>query len=251
MVKKLLLALAVGTAAVPSARAQGGAAATLVSAAGSVTVTAGNAATKAAPPMALADGAKITTGADGSALVLFASGSKMQLAGNSVFLYQAETKADTTVQLLQGLLTGWIKNLNGRRLNIRMPTSVASVRGTVLTCATDGKRSRVDLFSGSVRLTDRFGRQNEMSSRQRATITLERGIISTGSLPPNARAPAEPPAAGPAPAEKPKAADKKKAAAAPPPSTESPASPPALQPVAPPSPEQQQSVANPVSPSAP
>jgi hypothetical protein len=132
-------------------------------------------------------------------VIILANGSKLQIKENSVFVYTSQTAAATNISLLKGVLTGWIKNMNVRRLNVRTPTAVASVRGTVLSAFAATTGSHFELYEGSVLVTDNFGRSTMMSEGQRTEISSSRGLIGTSSLPQGTKPPIEPPVTLPQP----------------------------------------------------
>lgn len=173
--------------------AAGARAAVLASASGTVTVTAGSARGPAKAGAPLPSGAKVETGPGAEALVLLADGTKVRVGPDSVFAFEGEGGRATDLRLAEGFLTAWVRKMRGRRLNIRTPAAVAAVRGTVTSAEHRRGRSRFALFTGSLWVTDRFGRSTEMTPGQASEIHFERGLAGTTPLPPGTRPPEEPP----------------------------------------------------------
>lgn len=225
--------------------------AVIASVVGGATLTVGDKRVPAAARAALPPGGRIATGDGASVIVLLADGSKLRVGENSVFVLDPETPADVSLQLLKGFLTGWIRPMNRRRLNIRTPSAVASVRGTVLSVAVLNGLATIDLFDGAVWVTDRFGRSTVMSPAQRVEVMFGRGLAGTSSLPAGVTAPPEPVTNVPPPGAKAAQNDPKgRAPEQAPPETgaETPPPAPTLDTAPPPPPAQEKTV---VSPSAP
>jgi len=166
--------------------------ATLVSSQGQVEITLDKKGVTGQYPLPIPEGAHIKTGADSSAILVLANGSKIELSANTHFTYASQTSADTNLFLLSGRLTGWIRHMNKRRLNIRTPSAVAAVRGTVLSASVNGETSLFDLYQGTLFVTDKFGQSTTMTEGQRSEVNTVHGLIGTSSMPPNTRAPIEP-----------------------------------------------------------
>lgn len=198
--RSLTLALLLAAALPAGARA---ADAVLAAVTGRATVVVAGARSPAVAKAALPPGGKVMTAAGATVLVLLADGSKIRVAENSVFAFESESKTDTNVRLLKGLLTAWIRPQGGRRLAIGTPSAVASVRGTVLTATVGDDTVSFDLFSGALWITDRFGKSTMMTEGQRTDVRFDHGIVGTAVLPAGASAPEEPTVdGGPSPSEK-------------------------------------------------
>lgn len=237
----------------PAARAAQADAATLVAVDGPVEIVGPAGAVAAKAPLELAPGATIRTADGGSAVVVLENGTKMRVGPRTEFTFREGGEQSTVVAVLKGLADFWVRPMGRRRLLVRTPGAVASVRGTKLQAGSDGVRSFYTLFEGEIAVTDAFGRSTILTPGQRASISVARGLSGTSSLPPGARAPGEPDVPAPAkrPAPPPPAAERETDGQTP--GSEPPATVPsdgAPGPVAPPSPGQQRTV-TPVSPSAP
>ncbi|MFI5346033.1 MAG: FecR family protein [Elusimicrobiota bacterium] len=206
---KILFAFALIAAASAPAAAES---AWLVEAQGAVEVSgpAGPLAVKL--PLEVPDGAQIRTGSGGIALLMLNDGSKVQIRPDSSFAYQSDA-SQTAFSLMKGAFMLWARHQVNRRMSIRVPGAVASVRGTVVGGDTNGKTSHLALHQGELGVTDSFGAGTILTAGQRLSIGA-RGLAGTGSLPRGTATPAEPagvlpanalkPGGGPKPGLKPK-----------------------------------------------
>lgn len=161
---------------------------------GAVTVrTADGRVSGASAGQVLQPGTAVETRAGSSAVLAFSNGTKVRIEANSDFKLRENAGAATTLEILRGGLTAWVRRLErGARFRVRAPSAVASVRGTVLKAITNGRDSVFDLLSGEMALTDNFGRGVVMTSGQRVESQMTTGLGGVSSLPPGTTAPPEP-----------------------------------------------------------
>lgn len=187
---KAVFALAVVAVLAAAAAAQGPA--WLVQAQGSVLVSGPTGPQQAQVPMEVPPGSTIRTGSGGSALLMLADGSKVQVRTDSEFVLAQADDSETVLSLLKGAFGGWFQHQGGRRLSIRTPGAVASVRGTVTGTSTDGQNSQFELYAGELAVGDAFGKMTLLSPGQIAFLDVNRGLLRTSSMPPGFGVPSEP-----------------------------------------------------------
>lgn len=132
----------------------------------------------------LSSGDALKTGASGSAVLAFSDGTKVRLGPNSSQVTERLQPGKVEVNLSIGLIEAWVKKLAGRRFTVRTPTAVASVRGTEFRAEVDASgQTTVDLFGGSLDLTDRFGNQTSLDSGQRIVADAKAGVAEAKPVP--------------------------------------------------------------------
>ncbi|MBI5243441.1 MAG: FecR domain-containing protein [Elusimicrobia bacterium] len=132
----------------------------------------------------LSSGDALKTGASGSAVIAFSDGTKLSLGPNSSQVMERLQPGRVEVNLSIGLIEAWVKKLAGRRFTVRTPTAVASVRGTEFRAEVDASgRTTVDLFGGSLDLTDHFGNQTSLDSGQRIVADVKAGVAEAKPVP--------------------------------------------------------------------
>lgn len=142
----------------------------------------------------LTPGTQIKTKSGGSVTIAFTDGSKIRLGPNANFKLETVKRSKISMYIGLGKLEGWVKKLARRTFQIRNPVAVASVRGTVLaTNVISPTQATFDCFSGSLGVTDNFGRTQSLSAGQRMSSNAQTGSSAPTKLPPNVKAPAEPP----------------------------------------------------------
>ena len=138
-------------------------------------------ATSAAPAAsqtALDTGDTVKTAAGGRAVIAFLDGSKMQLKDNSTFGVGKHSAKKVGVSIDIGTLQFWIaKAAQRRRYEMRTPTAVAAVRGTVgdIEVAANGETS-FNLFEGSLGITDNRGNEVRLEPNQMVKSDDQTGL---------------------------------------------------------------------------
>lgn len=141
----------------------------------------------------LTNGTQVRTKAKASVTIAFTDGSKVRLGPNSNFKLEAAAPSKISIYVGLGKLEAWVSKFAGRTFQTRNPVAVASVRGTVFAMnVLSPTQVMTDLFSGSLNITDNFGRTVPMIEGQRVEADAVGGAAPPAPLPPSAQAPAEP-----------------------------------------------------------
>lgn len=179
--------------------AEGPLGAVLADVSGPVTVkrAAGGGFAAAAAQTQLDTGDTLKTGSGGRAVVVFLDGSKMQLTSDSTFAVAGHSAKKVSVKIDVGTLQFWIKKVAGRRkYEMRTPTAVAAVRGTIgeIDVAADGS-SNFSLFEGSLGITDSRGVEVRIDGNQQVASDPGKGLseAKVQALPPAKAGPPPPP----------------------------------------------------------
>ena len=139
---------------------------TLLAAAGDTTVRQGNTPARAAVAGELLQApSHIRTGADGSATLQFANGSRILVRRDSELQLQTSQtrrlgKASiVSVSLLRGHVENQVTPLgdSGGRFEIRTPAAIAAVRGTQYCVSADGQTLRTEVLTGAVQVANAGG----------------------------------------------------------------------------------------------
>ncbi|HAH08156.1 MAG TPA: hypothetical protein DCM05_16800 [Elusimicrobia bacterium] len=128
-------------------------------------------------PMPLKPGARVQTGPDSGAVVVFEDGSKAVLGQNSDFLIEEQAPGQTSLKVSLGRVRTWVSKVLNRRFVVKTPSAVCSVRGTEFQVQVhyDG-RTLVDLYKGLLSVTDSKGREHSMTPGQRLDLDF-RGAL--------------------------------------------------------------------------
>jgi hypothetical protein len=111
-------------------------------------------------PFPLENGATVRTAAQAHAVLTFADGSRVDLAGNSSFTLEETESTSYRLGLTIGRLKAFVAHVASRSFSVRTPTSVCAVRGTefLVEVQADGS-TNVDLYKGLLAIDDQHGRQ--------------------------------------------------------------------------------------------
>ncbi|MFA6003352.1 MAG: FecR domain-containing protein [Elusimicrobiota bacterium] len=205
--------------------------------------------------MSLPSGSQIKTMGKGACSIVFTDGTIVRVSKNALFKVETVSPSKVAVFIGLGKLESWVKKNAARTFTARNPVSVASVRGTVFAMDVISPTNvTVDLFEGSLSVSDNFGHTAALAEGQRLQATSGGVTAPPAPIPPTVLAPVVPvvvllppppplPAPIPAPAPKPAAV-----VPPPPPPTDVPVDA-VLPPPPPPSPAQETTTT--VSPSSP
>lgn len=156
----------------------------------------GAAAVPAAAQTALDAGDTVTTGSGGRAVIAFLDASKMKIQENSSFAVAGHSAKQVSVKIDVGTLQFWItKQAHRRRYQLRTPTAVASVRGTIgeIEVAQNGE-TNFNLFEGSLGISDSKGNEVRLEANQTVKSDDQTGLqdAKVESLPANKQPEPEP-----------------------------------------------------------
>lgn len=141
----------------------------------------------------LSNGTQVRTKGKSSVTIAFTDGSKVRLGPNANFKLEEAAPSKVSIYIGLGKLEAWVSKFAGRTFQTRNPVAVASVRGTVFAMNVfSPTQVTTDLFSGSLNVTDNFGRTVPMAEGQRVEADAVGGAAPPAALPPSARAPVEP-----------------------------------------------------------
>lgn len=142
----------------------------------------------------LTAGTQVRTKGASSVTLGFTDGSKVRVGPNANFKLEEVQTSKISVYIGLGKMESWVKKWAKRTFQARNPVAVASVRGTVFSMDVRSPTEvTVDLFSGSLAVTDNFGRTTPMAEGQRMNADASGGAAPPAPLPPDVTAPAEPP----------------------------------------------------------
>ena len=164
---------------------------------GYVTVVTANAPAKSASGgMGLDNGATVSTGTNGQAVIKFQDGQIVALQSNSAFRisdYQfnqaAPEKGQSFLALLQGgarIVTGLIGNRNRDGWKLALPTATAGIRGTDFFAVVQASNSYFKVNAGSISSTNGGGtavfNASQNALAENANVLTK--VISDAELPP-------------------------------------------------------------------
>jgi hypothetical protein len=113
--------------------------------------------------MPLEEGDRVVVGDGGSAEVALDGAGLITVRESSDFKLEKTAKGESSFFLAAGSLLAKIQKLGERRLRVRTPTAVASVRGTEFGVEVDGDNSHVGVFDqGKVEVTGSAGGAPEL-----------------------------------------------------------------------------------------
>lgn len=147
----------------------------------------------------LAPGGEVRTEPGASVVLAFSDGNKVKLEPGTTFGVEGATTLKTSLRLFTGKLSAWVKRVNKADFVVRHAAGVAAVRGTVFGMEGTETGLSIALFEGALDIVDSFGRPSSMTPGQSAQITQAAGLTGISSLPPEAKAPAEPVVEAPPP----------------------------------------------------
>lgn len=141
----------------------------------------------------LSNGTQVRTKGKSSVTIAFTDGSKVRMGPNANFKLEEAVPSKVAIYVGLGKLEAWVSKFAGRTFQTRNPVAVASVRGTVFAMnVISPTQVTTDLFSGSLNITDNFGRTVPMAEGQRVEADAVGGAAPPAPLPPSVKAPAEP-----------------------------------------------------------
>ncbi|MHB0997091.1 MAG: FecR family protein [Elusimicrobiales bacterium] len=122
----------------------------------------------------LSAGDEVRTLRDGEAEILMNTGSRVRLSPGSSFEVSAEDGAMEALRLSFGRLKAWVRK-SGRSFSVRTPTAVCAVRGTEFALDVDPATSntQVDLFRGTLAVSDNLGNELTLEEGRRLSVTGE------------------------------------------------------------------------------
>lgn len=103
------------------------------------------------------EGYEVMTERASSVEITFNDGSKLKLGPNSYYRMERETSTETTSNLLIGKARNWIKK-HSKEYKIKTPHAICGVRGTDFLVDVDQGLSRIEVYEGSVNVSDNKGR---------------------------------------------------------------------------------------------
>lgn len=146
----------------------------------------------------LPGGTQLRTGADGEIVLAFSDATKLRLGRASSFTLDEVGNSSVKVSTTLGLLEAWVKKMRGRAFEVKSPTAVAAVRGTVFSFnVASGGNTEIQLFQGRLSIADNFGHSLTLGPRQVYQATTSGAAPAPKPLPPGVSAPSEPPVAAP------------------------------------------------------
>lgn len=98
-------------------------------------------------------GTEITTDRASSVELYFDDGSKLKIGPNSYYKFTNEDEKEINGTLFVGKIRNWIKK-QSKDYKIKTPTAVCGVRGTDFVVITDKDKTRVEVYDGSVNVSD-------------------------------------------------------------------------------------------------
>ena len=146
-------------------------------------------------------GTQIKTMSDSSATIGLSDGTKLRVGPNATFKIEALSNSKVSVFIGLGKLEAWITKFAKRTFQTRNPVAVASVRGTAFSMnVLSPTNATVDLFQGSLAVTDNFGRTTAVAEGQRMEANAATGGSAPAPVPAGVTMAAEPVISIPAPA---------------------------------------------------
>lgn len=137
---------------------------------------------------AVAEGDEIAAGWGASAVVAFSNGSKIKVNARTTIKVDQKSAEATSLNVLKGRLTAWVRGLQGGRFRMRAGTAVASVRGTILEGENNGGVGGFTVFEGEVGIAGANGQGMIITGGQRVEITPV-GLGRMMALPPGMAVP--------------------------------------------------------------
>ncbi len=111
-------------------------------------------------PYPVDPGQTVRTAAHATAVVTFADGSRVEMAGNTSFTLKEAEPSSYSMSLTFGRLKAFVEKISSRRFEVRTPTAVAAVRGTEFQVEVLGDgTTNIDLYKGLLAVDDKHGRQ--------------------------------------------------------------------------------------------
>jgi hypothetical protein len=119
-------------------------------------------------------GASVRTGAGRTgAEILLPDGSKIVLGPNSNFTVEQADHEQSVFNLATGKLRAAVSGFFSSRIQIKTPTAVCSVRGTVFDMSADNKNTEVSMAEGLLEVKDSQGKEAVVSSEESIKIGAE------------------------------------------------------------------------------
>lgn len=152
-------------------------------------------------------GTQIKTMGDSSATIGLSDGTKLRIGPNATFKIEEISNSKVAVFIGLGKLEAWVTKFAKRTFQTRNPVAVASVRGTSYAMnVLSPTNVTVDLFQGSLAVTDNFGRTTAVAEGQRVEANAATGCSAPAPVPAGVTMAPEPAVSIPAPTAAPAAA---------------------------------------------
>lgn len=103
--------------------------------------------------VSISDGSEVMTERASSVEIIFNDTSKIKLGPDSYYKLEKEDVSETSAMLFVGKVRNWIKKYS-KEYRIKTPHAVCGVRGTDFVVQVDEKKSRVEVYDGSVLVGD-------------------------------------------------------------------------------------------------
>lgn len=136
---------------------------------------------------------KVRTGPGSTAEIYVKNGAKVRLTSGTTFVLTANTAEGSTMEVMVGKMQAWFRK-TGRRFNVRTPSAVCAIRGTVLEVeVASGGETVWNLFSGSIQVSNPDNTvTRDVQPNQRVVVTAAAVISEPEVLPIEVKAPEEP-----------------------------------------------------------
>jgi hypothetical protein len=115
-------------------------------------------------------GMEVRTHRSSTAQLKFEDGSVVQINSYSIFAVDKTDTQETSFSLKLGKIRAAFAGLLSSRVNIRTPTAVCAVRGTVFDIGVDGKDTQVTMAEGVLEVKDNNGKQAVVTSEETIRI---------------------------------------------------------------------------------
>jgi len=146
-------------------------------------------------PYMLEVGDGVRTGGKSKAEIYIKYGAKVRLGADTTFVVKKVSPLANAVEVAKGTMQAWIRKFSGRGFEVRTPSAVCAVRGTVFEVeVAETGQTRWDLFSGTIQIADNMNRTVEMAPNQRLEVTQAAGAAPPApvAIPENVKPPSEP-----------------------------------------------------------